>query len=165
MSITQRVVARSTFQLQVFTRLTQALINTCTDTQSNRYVLSLFKDSTSKQERILFIQLLRRVWECEWIPLVNPPKRAKRPPHYQLLWWAFSPVVAWSLAQASPLCCAAGDFEPTVSSRRSAPTKAAGARDCIAYSMLQQISNITQQWLLKIFSSPSKQVEQDIQVV
>ena len=46
-----------------------------------------------KKERILFTQLLLRV--CEWIPLlISPPKRAKRTPHYQPLWWAFCAVVA-----------------------------------------------------------------------
>ena len=50
----------STSQQRVFTCLIQALINTYTDTQINTYVLSLLKNP--KQEWILFIQFLLRVW-------------------------------------------------------------------------------------------------------
>ena len=69
-SVTWRVVARSTSQLQVFTCLIRALINTYTDTQSDRYVLPLCKNSMSQQERTLFIQPLLRV--CVWV-WMNPP--------------------------------------------------------------------------------------------
>lgn len=69
----------------------------------------------------------------EWVPLVSPPKRAKRPPHYQPPWWAFCPVW-WPGVSVRPRHFAVRQV--TVNQQcnhgRSAPVKAVGARKHIS---------------------------------